>query len=402
MTFSAQPLLPGRTRRGQWQLLDYLAAGGYALLLTPLLAKYAAGPLAPLIVLGGLVAFAAPIAVRRRRPLLALGLVVAGVAVTLTVEPRVYAAAIAPLALVSYLGATGPRRTALVVLGISLASAAAAGLPDFTQLGATALSGLCYLTVWTIGFAVGLQRRYTADLLRHQAREAEAELARARREVTEERLRIARELHDVIAHSMSVVTVQAGFGALVIDTQPAAARDALDAIARTGRQTLTELRVLLGVLRSDGPHEAAEPGHLEPSPSLAQLDQLVADTSRAGLQVQVTVPDDRTPLPAGVELAAYRVVQEALTNVVRHAGTSQARVLIAQDDAELVVQITDAGTGTTPTPSAGGHGLIGMRERVHAYGGTLQAAPVPGAGFCVLARFPLPTQAPRPQTTHAA
>ena len=136
--------------------------------------------------------------------------------------------------------------------------------------------------------------------------------------MTEERLRIARELHDVIAHSMSVITVQAAFGALVFDAQPAQARSALEAIESTGRQTLSELRTLLGVLRTADAARRAREGALDPSPSLADLDQLITQTGQAGVRVQLTVTAPQ-PLPPGVELTAYRIVQEALTNVVRHA-----------------------------------------------------------------------------------
>ena len=142
-------------------MLDYLAAGGYALLVLPMLVKYASGPAAVPAVLGGLAAFAAPIAVRRRWLPAALGLLVAGLIVTLLVEPRVYIAAIVPMAYVLYLAATGPRRMAFLALGVSLASAAAAALPNFAHLGATVVSGLGYLTVWTVGYAVGMHRRYT-------------------------------------------------------------------------------------------------------------------------------------------------------------------------------------------------------------------------------------------------
>src|SRR3954470_17169604 len=219
MAATAPPPLINRIRRGHWVTLDSLAAGGYALLLLPMLVKYASGPLAALAVLGGIGAFAGPLAMRRRRPLAALALLATGPAGTFFVEPRVYIAAIVPMACVLFLLAAGPRGIAFVALGTSLTSAAAAALPTFAHLGATLASGVAYLTVWTVGYAVGMHRRYTAELLRHQATLARAELARARRDVTEERLRIARELHDVIAHSMSVITVQAAYGALVIDTQ---------------------------------------------------------------------------------------------------------------------------------------------------------------------------------------
>ena len=246
-----------RIRRGHWVTLDYLAAGAYALLVLPMLAKYASGPLCRRSQ-----CWAGWARSPGRSRCAATGRWRHWACWspdwpwTLLVEPRAYIAAIVPMACVLYLAATGPRRIAFVALGTSLASAAAAALPTFAHLGATLASGLGYLTVWTVGYAVGMHRRYTAELLRHQATLAQAELARARRDVTEERLRIARELHDVIAHSMSVITVQAAYGALVIDTQPAPARSALEAIENTGRQTLSELRTLLGVLRTADQHDA--------------------------------------------------------------------------------------------------------------------------------------------------
>jgi signal transduction histidine kinase len=248
-----------------------------------------------------------------------------------------------------------------------------------------------------------MHRRYTNDLLRHQSQLAEAELARTRSGVTEERLRIARELHDVIAHSMSVITVQAAFGALVADAQPPQARAALDAIESTGRQTLSELRALLGVLRTADPDDARQRGTLDPSPSLADLDRLITQTGQAGVRVQLTRSAHPQPLPAGLELTAYRIVQDALTNVVRHAGTSNARVMIDHRDVELIVEIADDGAAAATTAEAApGHGLIGMRERVHAYGGTLHAAPSAGGGFRGQARFPLPVGAATQRPSHAA
>lgn len=389
MTDAACPPLIKRIRCGDWLTLDYLAAGGYALLLLPMLIKYASGPAAVPAVLGGLAAFAAPIAIRRRWLPAALGLLVAGLVVTLLVEPRAYTAAVVPMACVLYLAATGPRRTAFVVLGVSLASAAAAGLPDFAHPGAAVVSGLGYMTVWTVGYAVGMHRRYTADLLRQQAQLAQAELAQARREVTQERLRIARELHDVIAHSMSVITVQAAYGALVIDTQPAHARSTLEAIEATGRQALSELRTLLGVLRTADPHDASEKAALGPFPSLAGLDQLISQTAQAGVRVQLTATAPE-PMSPGMELTAYRIVQEALTNVVRHARTATARVMIDQHDNQLIIEILDDGVrAAAAAHGPPGHGLIGMRERVLAYGGTLHAAPTADGGFRVHATIPL-------------
>jgi signal transduction histidine kinase len=197
-------------------------------------------------------------------------------------------------------------------------------------------------------------------------------------------MRIARELHDVVAHSMSVITVQAGYGHLVIDERPDEARAALSAIESTGRETLAEMRRLLGVLRQEEPGQP----QVAPAPGLADLDRLIAHTGRAGIRVELSIAGDVRALPVGIELAAYRILQEALTNVVKHAGTTLARASIAYRPDELSIEVTDDGRGGPVTP--GGLGLAGMRERAQLYGGRLDAAPLPARGFRVIARLPLP------------
>jgi len=387
MDVPAPPPLMKRIQQSQWVRLDHILAIAYALWVLPMMAKYANGPAGALAVLAGLAAFAGSLALRRRWLLGTLGMLVAGEAVTLLVEPRAYVAVILPMACVVYLAATGPHRTAYLALAVSLIAAAAAALPTFAHVGASVVSGFGYVTLWSVGYAVGMHRRYAAELVRQQSQRAQAELARARRDVTEERLRIARELHDVIAHSMSVITVQAAYGALTIDSQPAPARSALEAIETTGRQTLSELRALLGVLRTVDPSDTHEIDTLHPSPSFTDLNTLIRQTQHAGVEVELTVSVTQ-PMSAGAELTAYRIVQEALTNVVRHARTSRARVLIEQENGELVVEIADDGVGATSEPQPG-HGLIGMRERVLAFGGVLHAAASDGGGFVVRATIPL-------------
>ena len=203
----------------------------------------------------------------------------------------------------------------------------------------------------------------------------------ARRAVAEERARLARELHDVVAHAVSMVVVQAEAGAAA---GPAGrVEEAFDAIAGTGRTALAELRRLLGVLRSPG-----EAGPREPQPGVAQLEPLVESVRRAGLPVEVRVEGPDRPLPPGVDLSAYRIVQEALTNSVKHAGPARASVLLRYGERELELEVTDDGCG----PRAGapsGHGLAGMRERTALLGGELDAGPAPGGGFAVRARLPL-------------
>ena len=221
------------------------------------------------------------------------------------------------------------------------------------------------------------------------ARERAAELERAREElarraVVEERLRIARELHDVVAHSMSIIAVQSGVGAHVLDSQPEEARKALAAVEATSRQALAEMRRLLGVLRQ----EAEPSGSLAPSPGLAEVDALAAEVARAGARVEVRIEGTRPELPLGLDLSAYRIVQEALTNVVRHAGPATARVRIRYAPDTVDIEVVDDGHGTG-TGRTDGHGIAGMRERAALYGGSLDAGPLPGGGFRVAAHLPV-------------
>ncbi|GAB2614216.1 sensor histidine kinase [Kribbella endophytica] len=252
-----------------------------------------------------------------------------------------------------------------VLLAAAEAAVIATALPDFRHTGAVVPFGIMVLAAWIAGRVAAQYRRQSAELALQQ-----------------ERIRIARELHDIVAHSLGVITVQAGYGGLVIDQRPGEARDALATIEHTGRQTLVELRRLLGVLRSD------EETQLAPSPGLAQLDELVAQTGKAGVRVELAVTGIPVGLPAGVELSAYRIVQEALTNVVKHAAVTEAQAVVGYQPNELSVRIVDRGAGCTGAPRPG-HGLTGLRERVTLYGGTLQAGPLPDRGFEVLARIPL-------------
>ena len=202
--------------------------------------------------------------------------------------------------------------------------------------------------------------------------------------VVEERARIARELHDIVAHAMSVMVVQAGAARTVLDDDPDAARAAIGRIESTGRDGLAEMRRLIGVLKADGTAEADR----TPQPGLDQLDALLDTVRGAGVAVEVVTEGSRRPLAAGLDLIAYRVVQEALTNVIKHAGSANARVLFRWSDATLDVEVADDGRGAI-TATGTGHGLLGMRERVAVYGGSLETRPRAGGGFVVHARLPL-------------
>jgi signal transduction histidine kinase len=235
------------------------------------------------------------------------------------------------------------------------------------------------LVVLCAGEVSRYHRAYIAEARR---RADEAERTReeeARRRATEERLRIARELHDVLAHKISLINVQAG--AALHRREPEQAYTALSAIKDASKETLRELRTTLGVLR-----QVDEAGPLAPAPSLDRLGDLIKRTKDAGLPVRVIVSGDRSPLPAPVDLAAYRIVQEALTNAVRHAGSATATVIVRYDTDHVVVEVNDDGRGAE---AAEGNGIRGMRERAATLGGTLAASPRPGGGFLVRASLPL-------------
>jgi signal transduction histidine kinase len=224
-----------------------------------------------------------------------------------------------------------------------------------------------------LGWAVRVRREHAAE--------------EVRRRVDQERLRLARELHDVVAHSIAVINFQAGVAVHVLDRRPGQARAALLAIKQASGEALQELRATLGVLRQLG----EQGGSRAPLAGLAQLDGLVARAAQARRRVEVKVEGERVELPLAVDLAAYRIVQEALTNVARHAGPASAIVRLAFGTGEVVVEVTDDGKGAAARirPDGGGHGIAGMRERALALGGELQAGPRPEGGFCVRARLPL-------------
>jgi signal transduction histidine kinase len=336
-----------------------------------------------------------PLAARRRFPGTVLGTCVAsGLAVlALGMFPEVLGLAI--LVAVYSVAAYGGRWVSLAGLAAAELGAAVAPLPQPVRQEVPTVVGnaLVIAAAWLLGHFVGVRRAYTARL----ERTAELERTRAeqaRRAVAEERLRLARELHDVVAHSISVIAVQSGVGAHVAKTQPEEAAKALAAIEATSRAALTELRRLLGVLRQEGEPQ----GSLAPVPGLADLDGLLAEVAKAGLGVRLRVEGTPAPLPAGVDLSAYRIVQEALTNVVKHAGPARAQVVVGYGDRDVTVEVTDDGRGVAAPTGDGqarvGHGLIGMRERVAVFGGDLEAGPRPGGGFRVAARLPFTADQP--------
>jgi signal transduction histidine kinase len=469
---------PFRRLRRLWTVLDWTAAAVCAVIIIGVLThsehvlRYGVGvrmatwPLVLLIAFG----LAFPVTIRRKAPIRALAIVLAGCVVLLVVGASLTSGPILPLCLVLYVVATTCRRNLAVaglaaVLALLVLQALLFRLTGFGP-GDSVGGALFLIIVWTGGYAIQQRRTYLAHLRDRATSDA----------VARERLRIARELHDVVAHSMTVVTVQAGFGEYVFDSQPAEARAALGAIQAVSREALGEMQRLLCVLRQpeadpapgdpaqpEGPAQpedraatpadatagaadaagAAEPGPARirrprPAAPLASLDRLVQRTAGAGVTVAVQRTGAIRPLPAGLDLSAFRIVQEALTNVVKHSGADHCQVRLDYGPADLLIEVTDhgaaapatvgaatgaagtgmnrsptgtglavpgfAGTGLAGTGLAGtglasmvlastgqraGHGIVGMRERVSLCGGEFSAAPRPGGGFVVRARLPL-------------
>jgi signal transduction histidine kinase len=280
------------------------------------------------------------------------------------------------------------RRRALLAAGLAaVALSVAVWLqPERVATASTWVASLLAVAVaWLWGENLR-NRRARWAAMEERARRLEAEREeRDRQAVTDERLRIARELHDVVAHSMSVIAVQSGVANHVIDSRPAQARQALATIEATSRSALVELRRLLGVLRQGDDPVAS----LEPNPGMAEIGRLADQIRSAGVEVELKVEGEPGELPPGVDLSAFRIAQEGLTNVLKHGG-GVARVLVRYSPGAVAVEIADDGrAGTDGAPAEGtGHGLIGMRERVAVFGGQLTAGPVPGGGYRMAARLP--------------
>ncbi|MGW0535413.1 sensor histidine kinase [Streptomyces sp. NPDC003032] len=349
----------------------------------------------PLIVLTALLG-----ALLRTRPLPALALLLVGWAAARTQmqnpEIAYFQVVLGDLA-VGYIAAVRPRRTSVVAAGLAFGAQLGTHLSSFGQTPERAVQLSAFLALATSATWLA------GDSVRERRAHAEALSARAAEQaVTAERLRIARELHDMIAHSIGVIAIQAGVGSRVIDTQPAEARNALTTIEATSRETLAGLRRTLVALRrpttgQDDTEAGHHPAPLEPAPGLADLDRLVASTLDAGVRAEVLRHGEPRPLPADIDLAAFRVLQEALTNVVRHAGTGTCRVTVGYGDGDgagygydVTVEVVDDGQGGLP--AGGGYGIVGMRERVSLLHGDFTAGPRPEGGFRVAARLPVPAE----------
>jgi signal transduction histidine kinase len=250
------------------------------------------------------------------------------------------------------------------------------------------------LVAMGLGMATANRRAYIAEIQDRAERAERTREEEARRRVDSERLRIARELHDVVAHTMATINVQAAAAAHVLVDPPPEAAEAITAIRTASKEGLRELRTILNVLR-----QADDRDSVQPTPGLGQLDVLVGTVRRAGLTTEVRVGDELPPLPPAVDAAAYRIIQESLTNVLRHAGPATATVELTIRDGRLCVNVADTGVGVGHGSGAQptGHGLIGMRERAASVGGTVDAGPAPGGGFVVHARLPVEPE-PEPVT----
>jgi signal transduction histidine kinase len=328
---------------------------------------------------------------RRTRPMASFAVFTVGCLVVTLTDHYIGLLSIVLLFSLYSLAAHGGRRQGVVGLVASIVVFNVLSLLDVPDLRTSDLLQAFALLVvaWALGDAIRSRRAQQAERLRVAEQEAAAAHEQSSRAVVEERLRIARELHDVVAHSMSLIAVQAGVGGHVIRTDVDAAEHALEVIAETSRNALTQTRSMLGLLREENADPAAAPIQ-----TIDDLDALVADVARAGVEVSLSIKGPRRPLGPGVELTAYRIVQESLTNVLKHSGSAQADVNVIYRDNGVDVEVRDAGGDARPLPAdaavASGHGLVGLRERTRLLGGTLEYGALEGSGFRVAAHLPSP------------
>jgi signal transduction histidine kinase len=312
--------------------------------------------------------------------------------VYLTGPESLVAVAVLVLTAAYSVGAHEPRRRAFAGLAVGVACVSVTSVLENPDDIFWPVAFFCVVP-WLVGRALRSQSELARELAEKADRAEHAREHEERRAIAAERARIARELHDVLAHNLSVMVVQAGAAARIVEQDPDTAADAAHLIRTTGRDALVELRSLLGPVHRD----EMEP--LEGVPSLKRIDRLVRRAREAGLTVKLSVEGEAVDLPTGVDLTAYRVIQEALTNTIKHAGDAQARVSITYEPWEVVVEVEDDGVGPDGNGQlsdvGGGHGLVGMRERVHVYGGLLQAGRRRGGGFAVRARLPRMSALPR-------
>ncbi|TDB37921.1 MAG: sensor histidine kinase [Actinobacteria bacterium] len=327
-----------------------------------------------------------PLALRRRLPLAVLAWTALGSAVYEALPQPSTLAVVAPLIALYTVGTLYTRRTLWVAAGLAFAVVlpfSVPGVPASRVIGESVRIMATFAFAASLGDATRARRAYIAEV---EQRALDAEHTReeeARRRVEEERLRIGRELHDITAHSLSLIAVQAGAGERIVRTDPDAAAEAFAAIRQVSKSALDELRALLGVLRGDD-----ESAPFAPAGRLSRLSELVGRVTAAGIEVALETQGDLDAVPAFADVSAYRIVQEALTNAVRHANATHVNVSLRATASELLLEITDDGRGSGVGETAEGHGISGMRERVAALGGKFEAGPGPDGGFRVVAELP--------------
>jgi len=335
------------------------------------------------------VAFVAPLLFRRRwpmaAPLVSVGVVLVSAFIDVGFFDNSFPAYLTALGIAVWFGMRPNRYEAIAGwAALQIVSVVLTLRDPQTQSAGDYFWSLVTFTVaWVIGFALGERLRET-DVTRRLADQAELEREeQARLAVAEERARIARELHDVVGHSVSVMTVQAAAVRRLLEDDQEKERDALLVVEQTGREALAEMRRMVGVLRR--PEEAPA---LAPQPSLEHLEQLLATTREAGLPVELKIEGTPAELPPALDTTAYRIVQEALTNAVKHANAGRAEVLVRYGKGAVELVVSDDGCGNGDGGGSG-HGLVGMRERVSVYGGELEAGPQSGGGFRLRATLPV-------------
>jgi signal transduction histidine kinase len=333
------------------------------------------------------VVISAGLAVRRRFPLVCGGLALTTLVVQqLAIGDVEHASAVivAALVLATFsLGVYGREVPARIIGAVGAAAFLATAIAKHKPPGDLVFVSIVLFAPWFVGMVVRARHARVAVLEQRTIELERAGDRRTRRAVEEERARIARELHDVVAHAMSVIVVQAGAERMVLPAELASTRAVLEAIEHTSRQALGEMRRLLGMMRA-GEDELA----LAPQPSLSFLPDLCDQVSRAGLPVALEVVGEPGEVPPGVDVSAYRIVQEALTNALKHAGPASARVTVRHHPDELEVEVTDSGRGA-PEQTVGGHGLVGMQERVAVYGGRIRTGNRAAGGYAVHVHLPI-------------
>jgi signal transduction histidine kinase len=345
------------------------------------------------IVAGALAAVS--IALRRRYPMFSLGVITASTCLVVASGDSYFAEPLIAIPVYQVASHYGRRRSFIALLTSCAFVLFATVLQVNAQNDHGNIAGLAIVSsiaAWFVGDSVRARRTYVAGLAEQAAQRQREILERAQRSVAEERLQIARELHDVVAHSLSVIAVQSGVGRHVIDEHPAQAKKALAAVEATSRDALSELRRMLGVLR----HDDDRPASLIPAPGVASLAPLVEQVRATGVVVSLDLHSSKSAgLSATADLAIFRIVQEALTNVVKHAGNATVTVELRDEPNALVLEILDDGGGglaSYPAPFEvvdAHHGIIGMRERVALFNGSFDARPRPEGGFRVFAKLPL-------------